>query len=274
MTTGQRVFVILHLCLAFSLICWVLAGPFMGEYFRYKSQLLMYEAVIGDADAPMGSRDAENAQRFARLSEAQRLEIAAGYEALEDKGQVSFWRKLGLSFWELAFGMPPFTQAWLFFSLTICLLLLFRIEGAARAAYLLPVIALALMVDTYLSTPPSPHPSTRLFPSEDYLIDKYGGGSLDRSLSVQKDQLFAAWQNYLITEWADTTPSSDPAIFKKQLLDGEHAFNIAQLATLKQPVPEQSSRKPFLLLLVYLLWNGAFAFVVNRRPGVSAVKCV
>ena len=44
MTTGQRVFVILHLCLAFSLICWVLAGPFMGEYFRYKSQLLMYEA--------------------------------------------------------------------------------------------------------------------------------------------------------------------------------------------------------------------------------------
>lgn len=275
MTTGQRVFVIAHLCLAFSLICWVLAGPFMGEYFNYKSQLLLYESVIGSPEAPEGTAAQTNAFHFSALPEEKRAEIVEGYNALEAAGQTSFLYKFGQAWWELAFGLPPFVQAWLFFSLMICLLLLFRIEGATRAAWLLPLITVALIVESRVGGSVQPSQTERLFPSESYLIQKYGDRTSLDSLAAQKEALLQAWQRYLVAQWARQEPSGQAQSFQEQVAAGEHAFHVAQLETVRSV--DRSSRpapKPLPLLIIYLIWNSAFAFVVNRRTKERLAECV
>jgi hypothetical protein len=177
-----------------------------------------------------------------------------------------FWVKSGEALKALVVDLPAFTQAWLFFSFLVCLFLLLGIEGAAKAAWVLPLIVLAFAVDNRLNGKPhGSAPDSDLFPSEQYVVEHYRTEPLSGDHVQQREQLTEAWQHYLVAEWAHE-PYSTQAIEK-----GEHAFNTARLKRYldAQELPEmravQGTQKPLLLLAVYFAWNLFFAAYVNRK---------
>lgn len=267
--TAIKILVILQLCLVFSVLMWTLAGPFSAEYFATQSSRLMHKAVIGD-----GAGDGKQerlAQRFAALPQEQQQGILDSYDRLQKRSEKGFWVRSGEAMSALLIYLPPFTQAWIFFSLVICIMLLLRIEGAVMAAWLLPLIALAYGVDNRLSGDQRGHAyDGDLFPSEQYLVDRYLGKPLNGSMEEQHQQLTLGWRRYLAAEWAHEQPSEDPDTLIAQAEEGEYAFDVARLqrhiaADHEAQVSQVHVQKPIPLLIAYMLWNLFFAYSINRK---------
>ncbi len=269
--TSTRVMAILQLCLAFCLLMWVLAGPFMAEYFSYRSSLLLYEAVMGrDATKATNDKDLRNAERFAALPQHRRLRVARAYDNLEASGEKTFAAKSIEALEAIFVDLPMFTQAWMLLSIVIGILLLKRRDGARAAAWILPLLALAYSADNiYRGTRDAGAPDAALFPSEQHLVTQYLEEPLSKEVAQQRDQLMGAWHRYLVTEWAKEPIASNTEVFVAQVQRGEHSFHVARLEkrldAQEQPGSHRFPRQSRSILFLYVLWNIFFAYMVNRR---------
>lgn len=268
MKTSTRVITILHLCLAFTAIFWVCGLPFMGELFRYKSQILLYENIIDDST------------RFQQIPSFQQNSILENYHSLQKRYSSPFFIKLRKAFLILLVELPPFELAWIIFSIIISIMLLLRKEGANNVIWLLPLIAALYGIDNYVYGKPRELASERaLFPSEEIIIKDYLGEPLNPSIGEQQMQLLRGWHIYLVKEWNKQTPSEDPILFEEQIKTGKYAFNLARLEKLKSSdIRDQSiqlhQRKPVPLLYCYFFWNLIFALLVALQRLSQRNFCV
>lgn len=236
--TPARVFAILQLCLAFTLLLWYASQPFMGDLFRVRSQMLIYQAILNDT------------VRFSALSAEEQTALIEQYSALQNQLEVPFPTKIGQAL-AIILKLPAFKLAWLILSCILPILLLKKVEGAASALWLLPLLTAAFALDNRLTTfPRKPTAEERLFPTEKALVDGYLDESTDALTGVHQEQLRKAWANYLTREWA---PKSDPTPEA-----GFFAFNKARALALTPSLSHPYRESGFWLTL-YFMWNLAFA---------------
>jgi hypothetical protein len=260
---------IAQLCLAFSLMLWYMAQPFMGEYFALRSRMLLYEYVMGTSDI-LKAREGQEAklerqsQRFQALPQMEQQLLKEDYQQLQAHAKRPAWRKIEDGLRVLIRDIPPFEQAWIFFSITIAILILLKKEGAKQAAWILPLIVLVYAVDNQRTGKSSfSSPDDSLFPTEELIVERYLKEPLAASPLVQKEQLERGWQLYLIDNWSSGLKEGDP------LEEAEFNFTLARLKLLhQQPRSEWlhsfHQRLQPLTLFIYFLWNGLFAWVVSR----------
>ena len=262
--TPLRVIVIIQLCIAFTLLVSYAGYPFMGELFEIKSGKILYEAVMGKGDTAV-------AAHFSKLPYQERRIIEEEYGILQQRSQKSVGEKLNRSIKILISEIPPFEKAWLTFSIVISILLLLRIEGAATAAWILPLIVVVYSVDNTIYGYSGIHSKeAALFPTEQQIVEKYLKEPLNPNILDQKEQLLRGWRYYLIREWATEIPSKNDEVFQNQAKKGEFHFNLARISALtSEPYP--TDRIVFhpkvspVILLSYLVWNLFFAWFINRK---------
>ena len=262
--TPLRVIAILQLCLSFTCLAYFAGYPFMGELFEIKSSKVLYEAVIGKGDDAIS-------HHFSKLPYIQRRNIEDQYHNLQQKLEKPVGDKLKQSINILISEIPPFEKAWLAFSIAISILLLLRIEGAATAAWILPLIVLLYSADNIAYGLPNENMEEKaLFPSEHLIVTEYLEKPLSSNILEQKEQLLGGWNTYLIKEWAQEKPSEDDVIFQDQAKKGGFYFNLERIEALKSKqygsdTTQFRQKVPPFLLLTYLLWNIFFAWFINRK---------
>lgn len=250
-----RVAAIIHLCLAFSLLLWIASKPFLEDLFTIKSEKMALELVMKD---PL----------FKEVRNDQRFQIEEKYKTISEKLKLSFLDKISAMYQILFLKTPPFEQAWLLFSLIIPILLLLRIEGAAQACCLLPILVLAYAIDNQSLKESDSSFDQNFFPSEQYITENYLDKPLSNSIIEQREELLNGWKRYLIYEWAHEQPEKDSDLFQKQARKGEFAFQVAH--ALKKPlklnlsVNKTPSKEPLALLAIYFIWNCLFAWIAMR----------
>ena len=220
MKTSTRVIIVIHLSLVFWFLAWACLRPPLDDYYRQQTIRVLHEAV--ELTPP-------------------------------DQEGLSWDEHIGRSTYLLVQGIPPFTQAWVAFSLAICLLLLFRITGARQASWLLPLLAILYSwnnMTTGADAPPPP--DAHLFPQEEAL-HPYLQEPLSDSIQEQYTQLKVAWEGYLDDEW-----------------QGERNFNLARLAAYQKAPPQDPlitlrTKEPLPYLLFYVAWNLFFAVALTRN---------
>lgn len=255
-----RIAAILQLCIAFSMILWYGSKPFMGELFSIKSELLLYQHVIG-------LKHEGHKERFLQLPKPEQEQILFHYAQLQSQLDKPFLAKVKRSLGTLLLDLPPFKMAWIFFSIAIAILLLIRKEGALQAMWILPAFALAYGIDCRLNgTPSSAAWDVNLYPSEQVLIEKYLHEPLNPNVFNQQNQLLKGWELYLILEWAGLTPSPNASEYLEQVAKGDFAFHLNKLKVLmNNPVDAgKVPQEPFPLLALYLFWNLYFVLTVRK----------
>jgi len=170
----------------------------------------------------------------------------------------------------LLYDLPALEQLWILLSIVIVLLLIFNIEGAKQAVWLLPIVVMCYAVDNYLTgTKPHVQADVALFPSEQTISNDYLYQPLSANIFEQQQQLQKGWQLYLIREWAQELPSEEQSSFDLQAEKGEFAFTLARLDKLNEESRLDRAalfheRKSWLMLLLYLIWNLFFAYQISR----------
>lgn len=269
-----RLCAIIQLCLAFIVILWNLSQPFMGELFAFKSQILLYQDVMGispkQETVEKQARMRHNAERFQALPLEEKQLILKSYQKLEALLERSFFTKMGRSLHILFFEMPTYEQVWLLLSIVLPILLLKRVEGASQAIWLLPLLTSFYAYDNQLfGRPTSPTAEARLFPSEEVIVAHYLSEPLSKNVFGQSEQLLRGWKRYLVKEWTKEQPSSDSLVFNQQAEKGEFLFTLARLKALPAPNKMLSSKppakEPISLLAVYLFWNFFFAYIAWQK---------
>ncbi len=265
-----RVMAILQLCLVFTVMIWHAGYPFLGELFDIKSTLSVYQHV-------MGIHNPSHGERFEALPAEKKNEILTDYEAIQAQYHRPFITKLFEGCKRLLFGFSPFKFLWVLFSIIIPILLLKKVDGAATAIWLLPLVTLVFIIhNRWYAEPASPSRDTRHFPTEEYLVTHYLSGPLSSGLKEQETQLRRAWELYLIHEWAKETPSSDSEVFDRQKEQGDFAFHLKRLEYLKpqeiRPLTQDNYQESYYILGLYLFWNLSFALVVSSAMQTSYYK--
>ncbi len=269
--TPQRLMAIGQLCIAFSLLFWVAAQPFMGEYFGLRSRMLPYEFVMGTSEFLKTEGQSERQiNRFKELPVDQKNQVITDYQNLQVYAKRPTFQKILEGLHTLILDIPPFEQAWIFFSITLAILILLKVEGAKTAAWLLPLIVVAYSLDNQLTGKVISSPDLKLFPTEERIIHDYLNEPLSSSLLVQKDQLEKGWNRYLIDQWSKNTESNK----SQQLEEGEFHFTLARLTILhNQPRSEwlnvSHEKLSLVSLIFFLIWNFLFAWVVSRPSQVN-----
>lgn len=267
--TPARVVAIIQLCLAFSLLLWQASQPFMGDLFHIRSQMLVHHDVMGinkrdDATQEDKDRLARNAERFANLPKNLKKNITEKYVSLQRQLDDSFKQKMERLLHIFVYEVSLYELAWIFFSIIISVMLLKRVDGARHAAWLLPALALLFLLDSQKQgTHRAQNPENQLFPSEQTIVESYLKEPLRGDILTQRELLLRGWNIYLIQKWAHEKPSEDPNIFKTQTETGEFAFNVMRLEKSQLAFP--ASHPSLFLMSLYVVWNGFFAWFINKH---------
>ncbi len=206
---------------------------------------------------------------FEAMPVEERALLTEGYEQAQSRENPSFLRELGQLFFVEA---PAFGLAWLFFSFVICFLLLFRIEGAAPASWLLPLLVIG---HAYFGYQGYEKPDSSLYPTEEYVLTNYVSQE-DLSHLNKRERLKKGWHHYLVSEWGREEPSQDPAQFDEQLEKGLFSFNASRLKQLLEGKENEllligfSAPPSLFRILAYLIWNLGFAWTINRKEKPSS----
>lgn len=267
----SRICAIIHLCLAFIIVAWNMSQPFMGELFILKSQMLLYQDVMGVAKQSDNSKTqlrlARNRERFESLPQEEQQLLLTNTQKLHQLSERSFLTKLGRSMHLLVFEIPSFEQIWLLLSIILPILLLKRVDGAVQAIWLLPLLTLLYAADNqWYSSSTAPTAESKLFPTEEIIVHQYLNHPLSDDIFKQKEQLLEGWKLYLIKEWT-TNKVAKREEFENQAEDGEFRFNIARIKSL--PLPDKLFSHPPLLReslwihFLYLFWNIFFAYIIS-----------
>lgn len=269
--TPARVAVIIQLCLAFSLLLWEFSEPFMGDLFRIKSQLLLYHDVMGikivdNTTQEHIERLQRNAERFENLPKNEKYLLIEKQAALQEKLNSSFSQKIERLIKLFAHEISAYEQAWILFSITLCLLLLKRFENAQHAVWILPTLALLFLWDNQMYAHGSNlEVENSFYPSEKEIVQNYLRAPLEVDILKQREQLLLGWNLYLIKKWTQEPPHADPIIFHQQAEKGEFLFNVMRLLKMKNPIHDVQKKTPFFILFLYLVWNLFFTWFVNRH---------
>ena len=269
--TPQRLMAIGQLCIAFSLLLWYAVQPFMGEYFTLRSRMLLYEYVMGTSDSlkkEVGQEEKlqRQAKRFEQLTENQKDLVIRDYQQLQEYAKRPTFQKVVDGVNTLIFAIPPFEQAWIFFSIMIAIFILLKVEGARLAAWLLPLIVIAYAFDNQLTGKVFSSPDLKLFPTEENIVHNYLNEPLSPLLFKQKEQLEEGWRRYLIDQWSTHQQESDD----QRLEEAEFQFTLARLHLLHaQPRSEWLNtfheKLSLVSLLFFLGWNTLFAWIMGRQ---------
>lgn len=263
--TPQRLLSIIQLCIAFSLMLWYLFQPFMGEYFALRNRMLVYEYAMGTSDVLKARPDQtakleRQAKRFIALPEQEKDDSITDYREIQTYAKRSTLQKIGDGIRKFIVGIPPFEQAWIFFSITISILVLLKIEGARQAVWILPLIVAAYAVDNQLEGKrPYVSPDSQLFPTEETIIHQYLNVPLAQNPMEQKKQLEEGWKRYLVDHWSQ----------KNDEEEAEFNFTIARLKLLHTEsldgwLGSFHEKIHPIILACYLLWNLFFAWMISR----------
>lgn len=264
--TPARILAIVQLCLAFSLFAWQGSQPFMGDLFRVKSEMLVYQDIMG-IETPLlteTQRLKRNHTRFEALPHFSKQLIIHQYALLENHLQDSFLYKLKKSMRIFASELSPYEIAWILLSIVIPILLLKKIEGAQQAIWLLPLVTILFALDNGIS-PQSLSENSQSFPNEEIIVNNYLKQPLSASILEQREQLIKGWKLFLIEEWAHEIPSSDPEQFILQAEAGEFAFTINRLKTASFKEYNYRAPLPVFLLALYVIWNLFFCYFINKK---------
>ena len=227
-----RAFAIAQLCIAFTILLWHLSQPFVGDLFRAKAQILVFEEAMKDR------------VRYEGLPEEDRLLIAEGYDRAQRQIGLPFTTKLEQSFSGLIYKVSPYELAWIVLSIVLPILLLKQVDGARLAVWLIPLMSILYVVDNqYYGVEMGPTAHERLFPSEEELVRDYMDEPLGESLGEQHAQLKGAWERYVAERWGDG-----------------YAFNAARGVALVERREERPQAKEGVLLCwAIVVWNLLFA---------------
>lgn len=242
----------MHLCLAFAYLSWLLIQPYAKDILSKKSEIALYQMVM------------ERRSLFEQLPTEDQEALLRGYGHAQQKNSPSWMQEIGAIFF---LQTPPFALAWLFFSLLICFLLLFHIEGATFSVWLLPLIALGY---AYFHYDAPKKTGESLFPTEEYVLTTYVK-SAENTTRGQRESLLLGWHRYLVKEWAHELPSDASEVFQKQLDKGLFAFNVARLKWMLQGKGDEVilagfAAPPSLLRFgCYFFWNLGFAWIIHRK---------
>lgn len=263
--TPARVAAIVQLCLAFSLLLWQASQPFMGDLFHIKSQMLIYQDVMGidthkDSSLEKTARLERNAERFASLPRSLKHGIMENYATLQEQLGHSFRQKMHRLGHIFAYEISSYELLWMILSIVIPILLLKRIEGARHAVWLLPALALFFLFDNQRQGHLVVEQEKQLFPSEKEIVQNYLKEPLSSDILQQREQLLKGWNFYLIINWAQEKPSEDPVIFQKQAEHGEFMFNIGRLTMMEKMQKQFPQKTSLFILCMYLAWNLFFAW--------------
>ena len=249
MTRKKKVLIILHLCFAFSYLFWLGTQPFVRQVTATKASTLLFTSVT-------------NSPRFEKLPESKQLELLKGQESLK-KGT---FRPLITKY-----RFPATGLIWAVLSILVCFFLLFYIEGAHLAAWLLPV---AVIVYAFSLSRAPPLKGESIFPPEEVITSQYI--QPDEIFKKKQDKLVEAWNRYLITDWAHQIPSEETALRAEQLEEGVFNFNIERATWVLNKRGEDAVvahllfHPPFVLIIAYLTWNSLFAWRINRYTKLEA----
>lgn len=243
-----RVLIITHLCLGLSCLLWLLGYPFMGGHYTLHSELLLIESVMGTSDTLERIDPAKKAllepkfhhygDYFKNLPETTQNEILTLHSIKKSALNAPFAEKIALFR-----RIPVLEILWILFSVGIPILLLLRTPYAFASVWLLPLLTLGYAINNQMyGLDPLKVSDKALFPREESL--------------AQAPTLKEAWENYLTQNWSrDLT-----------LANGEFHFNLERL---KRLTPSLSTpfweKKSPLLLLLFLFWNGYFAFKLQQK---------
>lgn len=262
--TPARVIAILQLSLGILSVLWLLSQPFLGDLYKVRSKMAIYEFVMG---VPDGSELRQrNADRFKALSQQEQKHLINGYNLWQANLQVSFWQKMESALKNVLYGTTPFEKIWIVLSLVLPILALKKVEGAAQSSWLIPIVVFAYSLDNqWNGMIPKMSRELQLFPTETYLLENYGKGDIDGNPFRQRDLLQSSWENYLTVEWSNEPPASDPVVFAGQVENGEYQFIKARALAIGEEKPStKPTRQPLALLTIHLLWGIVFAYVITK----------
>lgn len=259
-----RIVCIIQLCLAFSLIFWQASQPFMGDLFRTKSTMLLYEDVMGINKHQSDLIKLENNKaRFNNLPSSLKEKLLNQYLLIEKELHTSFKSKLKEVFSIFFIKMSPYELIWMALSIIIPIMLLKKVEGAKQGVWLIPVITLIFALDNRMYG--KFQHQEDLYPTEKVLTEVYLKEDLKGNIYDQQTQLLKGWNLYLINEWLNDVPSNDPIVFSEQIEKGEFLFNLNILKNrTKEPYDYRSPISLFLLSLM-IGWNFFLAWIIYKK---------
>lgn len=265
--TPARVVAILQLCLGFTLTLWYMGQPFMGDLFHIKSQMLIYEDVIGidrfHSSAEQKERSKRNAERFEAAPQHLKNQLKKHYTFLQDQLNRPLSAKLKRLFQIFAFHISLLEGSLLTLSILIPILLLKRVEGANHTVWLLPALALLLHWNL-LDKNGQVNSENSLFPTEKELIKDSLNKPLSNDIFKQREELLHAWHLYLIKYWAHEIPNQDLQLFHLQVEKGEFFFNLKRLELMQNSSAKMVLQNPFILWLI-ALWGLFFGWYANQH---------
>lgn len=216
MPNAKKIFVIIHLIFAFTYLSWLILQPAFKEALFQKSKKALFDEVIG------------NTTYFEMLPHEEQACLIVGAKKVI-KGDFRIQTSI------LSFG-------WFLFSLVICLLLLFEIEGASLAIWILPFLVFLQF----------------------FFIPNTQTMSAFQCDQQSPKEVVKAWKHHLIVHYAKEVPSE--SAFDLQVEKGFYLFNVmrAQKLMLGEGKEELVSfffvGSSFLLLSFSFLWNLIFAW--------------
>lgn len=259
--TQARVLIIIHLCLVFTVLAWDCLQPFLGDYYKNKSSLLLFESIL-DINPKENVNLAESP--YLKLPEDKKKSLMNDYLLFKKKLDLSFFERFKKFIIYFTNEISPLKLLWIFFSVTISIMILKRVEGASQAIWLLPVITLLYGYENLAIKNPQPNEEEKLFPSEEIIYSDYLKEPKSNDVLKQYEQLKRGWDLYLIQNYGDEIPSQQTEQYKKQLKQAQFAFNVKRLEK-RMTLPKQTSKEPVLFFMFYLIWNFYLAWFVNKK---------
>jgi hypothetical protein len=258
-----RIYAILHLCVAFTILCWIGSEPFTGDMLNNQRKNYLFQTVMGGgeliartyADQPeVLERIERNKGRFLSLAAQEKDSLVQAYnDSQSAKRNITYLEKCKQSLERILFTTSPWLRTWLLLGLIATILLLKKSPGASYALCILPLVALFWWVEV-AQIPKTVSAEEALYPSEGYLMTYYSDQPLSTRIQEQKMQLTDAWNRYLAAEWSPIEDSED----------GEWHFQLKRLQLILADKKDREESPSGLLLCLLFIWSSGFAFIANR----------
>jgi hypothetical protein len=263
MKKSAKALVILQLCITFITLCSYGLAPFMQELYTYRSRLFLAQTVLGSEDllayAPQEKMKLKAMKALAKqLPEPDRVRIQEDAAHYQRKLNNPFISKLGRSISILFKELPLLILAQLCLALLISFALLYSIEGAQQAAWILPILSLVILFDNTLRPVQPPTPEELYYPKVKE-IEALGVGS------SAKERFQTGWNSWLVNNWAEKAPPHQDALIRAEfalshaLLKAHRdhpTYHKAALYNMQRPMP-------FLVLIFG--WNLIFGLLITRK---------
>lgn len=261
----QRILIILHLCLTFSILLYLFVFPFLGAHFSIRSDLLIIESALGksnlleaispDQAKQLSSNLAYKRQNFPSLSiEDQRFLL--GMEAeLHREMNLSFSLRIE-RFIEMLISIPLVLWGWIALSLYLSVQLLRGKTVASWAIWALPLLASLYGIENAYRGKLSP--LEQLIPGESALLGEKTADDMEGLSWIEREQarLDAAWKHFLVANYGKASIETK----EKREAIAEMNFQIAwaKLLPKERFFPLQEKHSLFAIVL-FVGWNLFFA---------------